>query len=355
MCGGCRRTTGVLLPTRRWPVALAAYRLRPGARRQRPDPRSRALSSISGRGPFGDRPRSGLAHVGVISGKSATARMRTSYEQVARELVDAIPLPGEDTLPGDELPPDSPRPPAGAAGCGPLGSRAIANPAGCTHSRAAAKRRLDEELFTDANHAWAAGRSPRTGRARRRDKPYSPPLDPDAGQRERPGSKVVKGLRHGCGYRAPSRTSHIVGQINRGPAAAARRRPKCCSRRRLLALRADGGRTALPSPPNGPPTTPISSFPPDGVGLRPGAAADRRRGRGAVRPAADHFNQSDQRAARRTRRPRGAARHRLEPQLGHRQEGIWTARRVRDRDSGGWRFTTPQHATSSALTSSTAW
>src|SRR4051794_24830979 len=166
--------------------------------------------------------RSGLAKVGLIAvdgtklHANASRNENLDYEQLAREIVEeALAVDAaEDELygeaRGDELPPEF------ATEQGRRGwlreakqrleAERAANPAPVPRSRPKrlkeAKRRLEEELFTEvrSNEAYEAYRA----RGRMKDgrrfggppKPYTPPTTPEGRVNVTdPDSKVVKGLR----------------------------------------------------------------------------------------------------------------------------------------------------------------
>jgi transposase len=186
--------------------------------------------------------RNGLAQVGVIAvdgtkvAASASRDANLDYEQVARELVEqAIATDrAEDErfgeARGDELPPEFSTS-AGRRGWlreanKRLEAERSADPEPVSRDRPKrlkqAKRRLDEELFTEvranrAYEAWRARGIAADGSRRMAPgmtKPYSPPPTPEGKVNVTdPDSKVVKGLRNWLqGYNAQAVTNeqHIV-------------------------------------------------------------------------------------------------------------------------------------------------
>src|SRR5215212_6731339 len=163
--------------------------------------------------------RSGLAKVGVIAidgtkvQADASRNENLDYEQLAREIVEeakAVDAAEEEVYGearGDELPPEF------ATAQGRRGwlreakqrleAERAANPEPVPRSRPkrlkAAKRRLDEELWTEvrANQAYRArGRMKDGRRFGRPPDPYRPPDTPEGRVNVTdPDSRVVKGLR----------------------------------------------------------------------------------------------------------------------------------------------------------------
>src|ERR671921_2317834 len=181
--------------------------------------------------------RNGLAKVGVIAvdgtkvAASASRNENLDYEQVARELVERAIATDQaedelyDAARGDELPPEFSTT-AGRRGWlreakKRLEAERSANPEPVPRDRPKrvkqAKRRLDEELFTEvranqAYEAWRARGIAADGSRRMAPgttKPYTPPATPE-GQINLtdPDSKVVKGLRGWIqGYNAQAVTN----------------------------------------------------------------------------------------------------------------------------------------------------